>query len=180
MRQHFYTVRDFILPVIDFFYPPFKKLMPIQTFRYLLCGAANTVLGLVVFYISYHYIFKTENFHFKVYAFESYTASLILAFTASFLFGFFLMKYVVFDDSRIKGHVQLFRYLLVCTFNLLLNYALLKLAVEILHIYPIFAQVGTTFIVTIVSYLAQRHFSFRKKVLPDYIDEEKEETILPH
>ena len=56
----------------------------------------------------------------------------------------------------------MFRYLLVYSFNLLLNYALLKLAVEVLHIYPTFAQIGTTF-VAIASYLAQRHFSFRKK-----------------
>ncbi|GAB3423476.1 hypothetical protein GCM10027516_22710 [Niabella aquatica] len=154
--------------------------MPLQTFRYLVSGSANTFLGLVVFYISYHYIFKAENFHFKFYAFESYTAALILSFTASFLFGFFLMKYVVFDDSKIRGHVQLFRYLLVCAFNLLLNYTLLKLAVEVLHIYPTFAQVGTTFFVAVASYLAQRHFSFRKKVLPDYVeDEQNDEPILP-
>lgn len=178
MKQHFYSIRNFILPVIDFFYPLFKKLMPLQTFRYLVCGSANTLLGLVVFYISYHYVFKTEHFQFKFYAFESYTAALIVSFTASFFFGFFLMKYVVFDDSKIRGHVQLFRYLLVCAFNLSLNYALLKLAVEILHIYPTFAQVGTTFFVAVASYLAQRHFSFRKKSLPDYVEDENNDKKL--
>lgn len=69
----------------------------------------------------------------------------------------------------------MFRYLLVCSFNLLLNYALLKLAVEVLHIYPTFAQIGTTFFVAIASYLAQRHFSFRKKTLPDYVEDTKDE-----
>ncbi|MEE6187771.1 MULTISPECIES: GtrA family protein [Chitinophagaceae] len=173
MRQLFYSARKLIIPVIDFFYPPFKKLMPLQAFRYLVCGSANTLFGLAVFYVAYHYIFREEDFNFRIYAFESYTAALIVSFTASFLFGFFLMKYIVFDDSKIKGHVQLFRYLLVCSFNLLLNYVLLKVAVEGLHIYPTFAQIGTTAIIIIVSYLAQRHFSFRKKkVFPDYVEEE--------
>ena len=151
MKRHFYTARNFILPFIDFFYPLFKKFFPLQTFRYLVSGTANTFLGLAVFYVSYHYIFKTEDVHFKVYALEPYTAALIISFTASFFFGFFLMKYVVFDDSGIRGHVQLFRYLLVCIFNLTLNYVLLKLAVEVLHIYPTFAQIGTTFFVAIAS-----------------------------
>ncbi len=172
MRGHFYRVRNFILPAIDFFYPLLKRWLPLQTFRYLVSGLSNTALGLAVFYVSYHYIFKTENFHFGFYAFESYTAALIISFTASFLYGFFLMKYVVFDDSKIRGSVQLFRYLLVCLFNFVLNWALLKLAVEIGHIYPTFAQMGTTFVVILSGYLAQRYFSFRKdKQLPNYIDE---------
>ncbi|MFT4093670.1 MAG: GtrA family protein [Niabella sp.] len=175
MRQHFYTIRDLILPVIDFFYPPFKKLMPIQTFRYAVSGSSNTLLGLAVFYISYHFILRGEHLHIKYYAFEPYTAALILSFIVSFFVGFFLMKYVVFDDSKIRGHVQLFRYMLVCIFNLTLNYVLLKLAVEILNIYPTFAQLGTTFIVIVISYLAQRHFTFRKNKIPDYVERDDEQ-----
>ncbi|MCH5598684.1 GtrA family protein [Niabella ginsengisoli] len=84
------------------------------------------------------------------------------------------MKYVVFDDSKIRGRVQMFRYLLVCLFNLLLNYVLLKLAVEVLHIYPTFGQLATTAIVIIISYLAQRHFTFKKGTLPDYVEKEED------
>lgn len=172
MRQHFFKVRDFILPIIDFFYPPFKRIVPLQTFRYLVCGAANTLLGLVLFYTSYHYLFKRDKVDLGFYAFESYTASLAISFTATFLLGFFLMKYVVFDDSQIRGHVQLFRYLLVCLVNLTLNYVLLKLSVEVLGIYPTLAQLATTGIIIILSYLGQRYFSFKKKVLPEYLDED--------
>jgi putative flippase GtrA len=53
-------------------------------------------------------------------------------------------------------------------FNLALNYILLKILVERAHIYPVFAQVLTTCIVIMFSYLAQRHFSFRA----DAVDEE--------
>jgi putative flippase GtrA len=60
-----------------------------------------------------------------------------------------------------KGRIQLFRYFMVCLFNLALNYILLKILVEQAHVYAVFAQVLTTTIVILFSYLAQRHFSFK-------------------
>ena len=45
MKRHIHSARDFILPVIDFFYPPFRGLMNLQTFRYAASGGGNTLLG---------------------------------------------------------------------------------------------------------------------------------------
>jgi putative flippase GtrA len=175
MRQHFYSVRNFILPVVDFFYPPFKKLIPLQTFRYAVSGAANTVLGWTVYFITYRFILQRQDLHFGFYAFKSHVAALFVSFWVSFLAGFFLMKYVVFDDSKVRGHVQLLRYFMVNLFNLFLNYLLLKIAVEVWHIYPVFAQMGTTIIIIIFSYIAQRHFTFKKAAEPAYLDDEEDE-----
>lgn len=155
--------------------------MTLQTFRYLATGASNTLLGLITFYVAYHYIVGSQNVNLGFFAFESYTVSLAISFTVALLWGFFLMKYVVFDDSKIKGRVQFFRYLLVCLLNLFLNWLLLKLAVEFLHIYPTFAQLGTTVILIIVSYLVQRNFTFKKTVVPDYVSgEEEANNTTPH
>ncbi len=82
-----------------------------------------------------------------------------------------MMKFVVFSDSQIKARVQLFRYLMVCLFNLLLNYLLLKVLVERINVYPIFAQILTLIVVIIVSYFAQRNYSF-KASLPDEFEDE--------
>lgn len=174
MRKHLYNVRNFLLPIIDFFYPPFKKFINQQTFRYGVTGGANTFAGLLAYYVTYRFLLGRQDFHFGFYAFKSHNAALFLSFCVTFIVGFFLMKYVVFDDSKIKGRVQLFRYLMVCLFNLVLNYILLKIGVEIWHIYPVFAQIGTTAIVICISYLAQRHFSFKKVnvIEPSYLEEE--------
>ena len=80
-----------------------------------------------------------------------------------------MAKYVVFSDSNMRGRVQLFRYLMVCLFNLALNYILLKIMVERFRIYPVIAQIITITIVIVFSYMAQRNFSFR-------IDANEEET----
>ncbi len=161
MRRHLHTARDLILPVIDFFYPPFRRIMNLQTFRYAASGGGNTLLGFLVYFISYKYILREQQLDFKFYAFKPHVAALFISFCVTFPVGFFMSKYVVFSDSQMKGRVQLFRYFMICMFNLALNYILLKILVENAHVYPVFAQVLTTTIVVLFSYLAQRHFSFR-------------------
>ena len=169
MRRHIHNARDLVLPVIDFFYPPFRKWMGIQTFRYAASGGANTLLGLAVFYTSFKFIFRAVPVDLGFYVFEAHSMALFLSFCVSFLFGFFLMKYVVFSDSKMKGRVQLFRYLLLYIFNLGINYVLLRLFVESFHVYPTIAQVITTVIIVLFSYIAQRNFTFRIRKTEDEI-----------
>lgn len=135
--------------------------MNLQTFRYALCGAGNTFLGFVVYYVSFKYILRENTLDLGFYAFKAHIGALFISFCVSFPIGFFLSKYVVFNDSTMKGRVQLFRYFMICMFNLALNYILLKVLVESLHIYPTIAQVMTISLVILFSYLAQRHFSFK-------------------
>lgn len=164
-----HTARDLILPVIDFFYPPFRRLMNLQTFRYAAAGGGNVLLGFLVYFISFRYILQENDLHFGFYAFKAHVAALFVSFCITFPVGFFMSKYVVFSDSKMKGHIQLFRYLMICLFNLALNYILLKIFVERFSIYPVIAQVLTTAIVIIFSYLAQRHFSFKAPAVPEEI-----------
>lgn len=161
MRKHIHNVRDLILPLIDFFYPPFRKLMNLQTFRYAASGGANMVLGLVVYYVSFRWILHGEMLDLGFTALKGHSAALFMSFCVSFPVGFFLMKYVVFTESNIKSRVQLFRYFMIFSFNLVLNYLLLKICVEDLYIYPPLAQTMTTGVVVVFSYFATRHFSFK-------------------
>lgn len=135
--------------------------MNIQTFRYGASGGGNTLLGLIIYYISYKFIFSEKTFDIGFFAFKGHIAALILSFCVTFPVGFFMSKYVVFSDSNMKGRIQLFRYLLICLFNLGLNYLPLKILVEKFHIYPVIAQVLTICVVVVFSYIAQRNFSFK-------------------
>ena len=152
-----------IIWFIDLFYPPFRKLMPEQTFRYAVCGGTNTVLGLLIYFISYQYVLKKENLDLGFFAFKPHIAALFISFCINFVVGFVLMKFVVFVDSNLKGRIQLFRYFVAFAVNLCLNYLLLKLFVEVLHMHVLLSQFITTCIVVAVSYLSQKHFSFKVK-----------------
>ncbi|HPG11939.1 MAG TPA: GtrA family protein [Chitinophagaceae bacterium] len=170
MRRHIHNARDLLLPVIDFFYPPFKRLMPLQTFRYAVSGGANALLGYIVFYVSFKYVFAERIFNLGFYALKGHVAALLASFVVTFPVGFFMAKYVVFSDSKMKWYVQMFRYFMVCTFNLALNYLLLKILVEKVQIYPTIAQVITLAVVILISYLAQRNFSFKAATQEEITD----------
>ena len=109
MKKHIHNARDFILPIIDFFYPPFRRLMSQQTFRYAASGTANTLLGFIVYFVSYKYILHEKQLSLGFYAFKPHVAALFISFCITFLVGFFMAKYVVFSDSTIRGRIQLFR-----------------------------------------------------------------------
>ncbi|HQW82994.1 MAG TPA: GtrA family protein [Ferruginibacter sp.] len=137
--------------------------MPEQTFRYAACGGANTLLGLTLFKILLEYAFKGQNVELGFYTLKPHNAALFITFFVNFLVGFILMKYVVFVDSNLKGRIQLFRYGLAFVFNLTLNYFLLKIFVEVLNWKPFLSQCITTCIIITISYLSQKHFSFKVK-----------------
>lgn len=153
---------------IDFFYPPFKRFLPIQTFRYIACGGGNTALDIFIYFISYNYILDKQDVHlgFLVFGREAvitpHIMAFIISFCVSFPLGFFLNRTVVFNDSVLRGRVQLFRYILLVTACIFLNYIFIKLFVEQFGIYPTVAKIFTTFIVVTFSYLAQRNFTFKK------------------
>lgn len=136
--------------------------MPLQTFRYAACGGANTLLGLAVYYVAFHYVFEKENFDAGVMVFTPYIAALFVSFVVTFTVGFLLNKYVVFIGSYLRGRIQLFRYFLSFFLNLIINYGLLKLLVEILQLKPFLAQLIATTVIITISYLTQKHFSFRE------------------
>ena len=132
-----------------------------QTFRYAACGGGNTLMGLTIYYISFHYIFTKENADFGLMVLKPHNAALFVSFLASFVVGFLLNKYVVFTSSIMRGRIQLFRYFLSFFLNLVVNYFLLKLFVEAWHTEAFAAQVITTVIIVTLSYLTQKHFTFK-------------------
>lgn len=147
--------------VLDLFFPLFRRFMPLHTYRYAACGGLNTIIGLLVYFAGYHYIFRRTLFDLGFFAFKPHMAALFLSSAVSFVLGFLLNKYVVFTGSYLRGRVQLFRYLLTFTTNLVLNYVLLKLMVEKAGWSPVFSQVLTITVVVSLSYILQRHFTFR-------------------
>ncbi|HLR37087.1 MAG TPA: GtrA family protein [Chitinophagaceae bacterium] len=154
-------MRAFILNIIDFFYFPFfRKWIPLRTFRYLACGGFSTGLDLLVFYLSFHFIVDQQMVHLPFMTISGYIAAYIISFCVSFPVGFALSKYVVFPESRIRGRIQLIRYLLIVGFNILFNYLLLHFFVQICHFYPTISKVIIAIILALFSYFSQRHFTF--------------------
>ena len=156
-------VREYILGFIDFFYPPFSRVIKQQTFRYLACGGSNTLLDTTIYYIGLHYILHEQSIAIGGMIIHPYIAAFIMSFSISFPTGFILSKYIVFQESNLHGKVQLFRYGVLVLSCILLNYIFMKIFVELCHFYPTPSKLLTTAIVAVFSYVSQRKFTFKVK-----------------
>lgn len=158
----FYKIIANIESLIMWFYPPFKRFMPEQTFKYAATGGANTALDIILYFISYNYILHKQILDIGFYAISPYIAAFMMSFAITFPTGFILAKYISFPGSALRKRIQLFRYgttVLVC---ILLNYVFLKIFVENCGFYPTVSKILTTIIVVIVSYVSQKYFTFKQ------------------
>jgi putative flippase GtrA len=163
MRIHNF-ISSTILALIDFFYPFFKSVMPLQTFRYAACGGFNTVLDITISTVSFNYIvqhnilFLFPSIHLTV---SSHIAALMIGLCVTFPIGFYLSRYVVFQQTQSKKTKQLIRYFIVVLFCIVLNYGFMKFLIEVLKWNFIISKIITTLFVVSFSYLSQRNFTFK-------------------
>jgi putative flippase GtrA len=152
---------SFLHNFIDWFYPPFKKIMPLQTFRYAACGGGNTILDITLFYISYNFILHKQLLVTPVTTFSPHIAAFLMSFCVTFPVGFFLSRYVVFEGRDVRKREQLPKYMVVVAGSILLNYFFLKVFIETFGMYATLAKICTTFFVVAFSYFSQKHFTFK-------------------
>ncbi|MBX9450212.1 MAG: GtrA family protein [Taibaiella sp.] len=174
------SIRRAIFSMVDFFYPPFKRWIPLKTFRYAFCGGSVALLNLLVVAFSNQFIMdERAPVDIGILRMQYYTVSFIIAFCVSFPVGFILNKYIVFQASNLKGRVQLFRYFSMNMLNILLNYLLLHLFVGIWGFWPTPSQAAITLLLAILSYFVQNFFSFREKKEDFFIEPDDEATEQP-
>ena len=165
MKERFHQIKDFIISVIDFFYPPFSKIMDKQTFRYAASGGANTIFDITLYFITYNYILDKQFVPVGGFVISPHIAAFLLTFPITFITGFFLARYVVFPESSgTRKRIQLTKYLSVVFVCVLLNYGFLKLFVEVFGWWPLPAKLATTIFVVSFSYFSQKKFAFKKQM----------------
>ena len=159
---------DIITRVIDWFYPPFRRMVPEEMFRYAACGGGNMVLDWLLYFLIYNFVIGHDLVYFQLSTINyqlcltPHIATLCIVFPITLLTGFWLNKYVTFTQSTLHGARQLVRYVLIVAVNLLINYVGLKLCVEVLGWYPTPSKVVITLITVLVSFFGQKYYSFRR------------------
>lgn len=161
MRKLHEHLRSLILGMVDHFYPLFRKVMPLQTFRYAACGGFNTALDISIFFISYNFILHKQPLHLFFLTIRPHIAAFLFGFTATFPIGFYLSRYVVFQETTVTKRRQLRKYFTVVLGCIFLNYGFLKLFVEVFKWYPTPSKLVTTIFVVAFSYLSQKNYTFK-------------------
>ena len=139
---------------------PINRIFSRDFFRYGVCGVSNMILDAIWYFLIYHYVVSGENIDLGIVVVSPHIMSLIIVFPITFTTGFLLNRYVAFRATQQRTTKQLFRYALSVVGSILLNYALMKLFVDMCHVWPTIAKMLTTVIVAVYSYLAAKYFSF--------------------
>ncbi len=154
-------IRKTILRIIEWTYQPFKKIIPPETYRYAATGGFNVALDIFLYFCFYNFILQKQIIDLGFVSISPYIAAFLIVFPITFTTGFLFAKYITFLSSTIHGRTQLVRYAISVSGSILLNYVLLKLFVEYLHIWPTVSKMIITVIAVIYSYTVQRYFTFK-------------------
>ncbi|MBI2282197.1 MAG: GtrA family protein [Bacteroidetes bacterium] len=161
MRKLHDSTRGLILGIVDLFYPLFRRFMPLQTFRYAACGGFNTCLDIALFFVSYNFILQKQVIHIGFLSIGPHIAAFLIGFCVTFPIGFYLSRYVVFQETSVGKRKQLGKYFMVVLGCLFLNYTFLKLFVEVFKWYPTPSKLVTTVFVVAFSYFSQKNYTFK-------------------
>jgi len=141
--------------------PP--KFLDFQKFKYLFFGILNVGIGWIIYFITYNFIIHKSNVELDgLITISSHVFALILSFSITFFFGFFMNFLFVFNlHGRNSAMLtKLMKYFLSNIGSIVINYLLLKLFVEKLEWYPTPSQIVSTVVVIVYSFFAQKKFTF--------------------
>ncbi|MBR2400972.1 MAG: GtrA family protein [Tidjanibacter sp.] len=153
---------DRITHIIDLFYvAPLRRLLPLQTFRYAVCGGVNLVFSWLLYALFYEVLLGFDYLNVGVAYVSRHTAALAVTFPLTLLSGYLLQSRISFKGSPLGDRKSSFRYAVTTFGSLAINYVCLKIFVEWMGVYATAAQVITSFITIIYSYLLQKYWTFR-------------------
>jgi len=154
-------ISNIILEIINWFYRPFKKYIPPETFRYAATGGFNTFLDIFLYFVFYNYILAKQFVDIGFIVISPHIAAFLFVLPITFTTGFLLARYITFTNSPIRGRTQAIRYAMTVAGAIFINYILLKFFVEYLYIWPTVSKIITTVIVVAYSYTVQRYYTFK-------------------
>jgi putative flippase GtrA len=129
---------------------PLLRLIHDQRVAFLAVGGVNTAIGFGWFVV-FHALFGSDR----------YMLTLLCAHVCAVSCAFVLHRRLVF---RVHGHVwlDLARFELVNLSSLAINAILLPVAVSVLHLQVIPAQLAVTAVTVVMTYTGHKLFSFRR------------------
>lgn len=150
-------LKNFILQLLNLFYPLVKKIIPFQVYAYLAVGAANTILNISLF--AFLYLALSASF----FAVEAAT---IISFAITVVTGFWLSKNFAFTKSsneKNETNKQFGKYFLVSLQGQFSDYLITKGLIVFLLINPVIAYFISTFIMLVINYFLQKYYTFKTK-----------------
>jgi len=138
-----------------------KKLLKSKIFRYFISAGVATWVDITVYFLAYNYLYKKLDFDlFGMYVVSAPSASLLLSYTIGLLTNFTITKMLVFKESELATYKQLFRYVIVAIFVLILNYIAMRFLIRQLDWFPTVSRAVSAISIGLLSFVIHKSFSF--------------------
>ena len=139
-----------------------KKLLNSKVFRYFISAGIATWVDITIYFLAFNYIYQKSDIDmFGMVTVSAATASLILSYTCGLITNFLITKFMVFKESDLETHKQLFRYVLVAIVILGFNYVMMSFLIKKLEWYPTIARATSALTIGVLSFVIHKTFSFR-------------------
>lgn len=150
-----------LINIVDALYiKPLHGLVSRNLFGYGLCGAVNMSLDILWYYLVYHYLVCERFIDMGFVVMSPHILSLFIVFPITFFTGFWLNRNVAFRTTTTSTNKQLTIYALTVVGSILINYACMKLFVEVCSIWPTPSKMLTTVVSVCYSYIMARYITF--------------------
>lgn len=123
-----------------------------QTTKFILIGGLNTIIGFTIYFLC-----------FKVFDL-SYGLSLVISHIIGVINSFFWNRTWTFNVKKSDKNMIL-KFIVTYFITFLINYLLLILFIEVFRMNPLVAQVISTVLNTVVSFIGQKYWTFKVKTL---------------
>jgi putative flippase GtrA len=139
-----------------------KLILDNKVFRYFISAGIATCVDITVYFLAYNYLYRKSDINiFGELIVSAATASLILSYTMGLITNFLITKFLVFKESDLETHKQLFRYVLVAVVILGFNYVLMRFLIRELEWFPTIARAVSAISIGVLSFAVHKTFSFR-------------------
>src|SRR4051812_30708829 len=136
-----------------------KIFIKSKVVRYFLSAGVATMVDISMYFIAFNYIYqKNDILLFSHFTIAAATASLLLSYTTGLITNFIITKFLVFHESDLETHKQLFRYILVALVILALNYILMRFLIRNLEWYPTIARAFSAITIGLLSFIIHKTF----------------------
>ncbi len=147
---------------LQFFYPPFKRVLPFEVYAYLAVGGANTLLNIFLFGLFYEVLLPKGAFDLSLFSIESYTISLLIAFLITIPTGYWLSKNFAFTSGKKPTSFhQFLKYFMVVLQGLISDYILFKIGIVWIGLEPTISKIVSTVLVISLNYILQKYYTFK-------------------
>ena len=136
------------------------KLFKNQVVRFILSAGIGFLVDIGSFYLFYHNLLTQKTYHLFSFTIHNYILSFSISFFLGVLVNFLITHYFVFTESETSSTKQFFRFLMVATLGYFANFAVLKIFILALHLYPPVARITAALSLFFASYFVHKFFSF--------------------